>query len=87
MMYLYQQKISIFNYVSKIFISFGFIIQIYCLWKLVRNKEKKNIFRIPTQMKSVRKMSEVMMQSAPRPIAACEFLVYSNSVALELVEM
>ena len=51
--------------------------------KLEANEEKK---KHPTQMKSVRKMSEVMMQSAPRPIAACEFLVYSNSVALELVE-
>ena len=37
-------------------------------------------------MKSVRKMREVMMQSAPRPMAALEFLVYSISVVLVLVE-
>ena len=37
-------------------------------------------------MKSVRKMREVMMQRAPRPMAALEFLVYSNSVELLLVE-
>ena len=55
--------------------------------KIGAQQRKEKIFRIPTQMKSVRKMSEVMMQSAPRPMAACEFLVYSNSVALELVEM
>ena len=39
-----------------------------------------------TQMKSVRKMSEVMMQRAPSPMAALEFLVYSSSVALLLVD-
>ena len=37
-------------------------------------------------MKSVRKMSEVMMQRAPSPMAALEFLVYSSSVALLLVD-
>ena len=41
---------------------------------------------ILTQMKSVRKMSEVMMQRAPSPMAALEFLVYSSSVALLLVD-
>ena len=46
----------------------------------------KSANRIRTQMKSVRKMREVMMQSAPRPMAALEFLVYSISVLLVLVD-
>ena len=51
--------------------------------KIVSIKSAK---RIRTQMKSVRKMREVMMQSAPRPMAALEFLVYSISVLLVLVD-
>ena len=51
--------------------------------KIVSIKSAK---RIRTQMKSVRKMREVMMQRAPRPMAALEFLVYSISVLLVLVD-
>ena len=59
----------------------------YCCWPAEINVSNvKQLFTIPTQMKSVRKMREVMMQSAPRPMAALEFLVYSISVVLVLVE-
>ena len=56
-----------------------------------KNKHPNNtylqiLYALQTQMKSVRKMREVMMQRAPRPMAALEFLVYSNSVELLLVE-